>query len=169
MRERFLSHHALFYKLEFPSHRLYFGNALPISNHLSQKQSSLINPFTFLYVNNRILVWFVLFCSFGAVFLLFSFPLLSFFIPIENFIVLCSVDKFQATSISLSEWFCQSSPVLFKIFSRERCKNEFYCAIWILRLFVAFVNGNLSYLISVCIRYILTIFLLFSEKYHICS
>ena len=148
MRELFLSHHALFYKLEFPSHRLYFGNTLSISNHLSQKQPSLINPFPFLYVNNRILVWFVLFCFFGAVFLLFSFPLLSFSIPIKNFIILCSVDKFHARSIYLSQWFCQSSPVLFKIFSRERCKNEFYCAIWILRLFVAFINGNLSYLIS---------------------
>ena len=148
MREPFLFHHALFYKLEFPSHRLYFGNTLPIPNHLSQKQPSLINSFTFLYVNNRILVWFVLSC--------FFFFLVQFFSS-SLFLCYCSLSLsrtslFCALLINfMPDWFLyldsQSSPVLFKI-SRERGKNEFYCAIWILRLFVAFINGNLSYLIS---------------------
>ena len=42
----------------------------------------------------------------------------------------------------LSELSCPFQNLL------QRCKNEFYCAIWILKLFVAFINGNLYYLIS---------------------
>lgn len=93
--------------------------------------------------------WFDLFCP-GFLVQFFSSSL---------FLCYCSLSLprtslFCALLINfMPDWFLylndsQSSPVLFKIFSRERCKNEFYCDIWILRLFVAFINGNLSYLIS---------------------
>ena len=62
IREHFLPHRALFYKLESPSHRLCSDNTLPISSHLSQKRPSLTTPFPFLCVNDRILVCFVLIC-----------------------------------------------------------------------------------------------------------
>lgn len=127
MSELTLFSRTMFYRLEFPSHTLYSGNAPPISSHQSQTQEpSLTFPFSFLHVIIGILVWFCfnLFYFFEVDFLLFLF-FWYHCLPPSRPSLFCVLLMFHTRSIFLALWFCRMSPLLFKIFSRENCKNEF--------------------------------------------